>query len=107
MLSGRAAVRPSDRWRGGAFASLFFTDSYAARLFAYEPQLPYAGAFPSFAYHGFRLAMLARWRACAWLEAGLRAGWTHYFNRDHTGSGPQRIDGPDQADVSLQVQLTL
>ena len=106
MLSGRAAARPSERWRAAAFAALFFTDSYAARLFAYEPQLPYAGAFPSFAYHGFRLAALARWHACAWLEAGLRAGWTHYFNRSFISSGPQRIDGPDQADISLQAQLT-
>ncbi len=107
MLSLRASGQGDAPVRASGFAALFFTDNYASRLFAYEPQLRYAGGFPSFAYHGFRLVALADWKAFPFLSIGARAAWTHYFNRRTIGSGTQQIDGPDQADVSVQLRLEL
>ena len=107
MAAARASSRGHGPVRASGFAALFFTDSYGCRLFAYEPQLRYAGGFPSFAYHGFRLVALADWALFPWLSLGARAAWTHYFNRSTISSGTQQIDGPDQADVSLQLRLTL
>lgn len=107
MAAARASSRGHGPVRASGFAALFFTDNYDCRLFAYEPQLRYAGGFPSFAYHGFRLVALADWTLFPWLSLGARAAWTHYFNRSVISSGTQQIDGPDQADVSLQLRLTL
>ena len=42
------------RWQLTTQGSFFCTDDYAARLYVYEPSLPYIGGFPSYYDHGLR-----------------------------------------------------
>lgn len=107
MLSGRASGKFGRRFSVSGFAAVFFTDDYASRLFAYEPQLRYAGGFPAFAYHGVRFCCVGQWKISSAFEAGMRYGLLHYFNRDFIGTGAQRINSPSRNDISLQLRWAL
>lgn len=96
--------KPAARYQVGGFAALFMSDDYQTALYAYEPQLPRQASFPSFYYHGMRLVATFRARLPWGLEAGLRIGSTHYFNRDEISSGAQRIRSSWKNDVSLQLR---
>ena len=103
MLSTRGRIRFSPKLSVHTFASVFFTDDYAARLYAYEPQLQYAASFPTFAYHGARLAGMLQWKFYKKAYVALRYGWLHYFNRNHISSGIQEIASSSKNDLSLQM----
>lgn len=89
------------------FASLFFTDDYASRLFVYEPQLPHSAAFPSFYYHGWRGVVQAQYVFARWWQLGVRCGCTHYFNRKEISSGPMLIASSTKTDLLVQLRYVL
>lgn len=103
MLSARWRYVMGHRLNFQTFGSLFFSDDYASRLYAYEPQLPYAAGFPSFAYHGCRMVGMFQWWFSSHSYAAVRYGWLHYFNRGVISSGPQQIDHSSQNDLGLQL----
>lgn len=103
MLSARWRYALSPQLTLHTFGSLFFSDDYASRLYAYEPQLPYAAGFPSFAYQGCRTVGMLQWRFSAHGYAAVRYGWLHYFNREVISSGPQQINHSSQNDLGLQL----
>jgi len=107
MLSLRARHRIADRLTLAAFAATFFTDDYASRIYAYEPQLRYAAGFPTFAYHGLRCVGMCDWQILRGLHIGIRYGLMHYFNRKEIGSGTQLISASSQNDLSLQLRWQL
>lgn len=103
MLSARGTWRCNAHWQCSAMAALFHTDDYDTRIFAYEPQLPGTGGFPTFAYHGARWVTMVRWSPLRSLSLGLRYGGTRYFNRRTIGSGPALIHSPLKNDLSVQL----
>lgn len=107
MVSSRATWKPSRAFAVKAFASVFFTDSYDAALYAYEPQLRYAMSVPSFAYHGMRGVLLAEARILSWLSAGVRCGSLRYFDRREISSGTERIRSGWKNDLSFQLRFFL
>ena len=102
MLSSRFSWGNAKRLSLDAFAALFST-SADNRLYAYEPQLSYAGAFPSYFHRGFRFVGLCRWKPFDFMQASARFGLLHYFNKDSIASGAQRINSSTKCDLSLQV----
>ena len=102
MLSTRAAYARR-RFSMAAFMAAFFTESYAARLYAYQPQLPYVGGFPSFYHHGLSFVCQASYRLTRNWRFSLRNGFLHYFNRSQIGTGTQAIGSPTKNDVALQM----
>lgn len=107
MLSARGSFAANGGLKLSLFSAVFFTGDYATRLFAYEPQLPQSSSFPTFAYHGLRLAMLAEWKASSRCRFGMRYGLTHYFNRRTIGSGTELIDSSSRNDLSVQLSVRL
>lgn len=107
MCSVRPAWKPGARFSLKGFASVFFTDDYESAVYAYEPQLRRAGAFPSFAYHGARGVVLTDWQPVGWLGVGVRVSATYYFNRDTISQGYAEIGSPYKTDVSVQVRWLL
>lgn len=104
MVSTRTTYSPAAAWTFSLFAATFFTDSYSSRLYAYEPQLRYGGAFPNFAYHGLRTVLLSTYKPFAGrLQLSLRYSLLHCFNRSTISSGTQLIDASSQNDLSLLV----
>ena len=103
MFSSRGRLLLNPHFSAHLFGSVFFTDDYASRLYAYEPQLQYAASFPTFAYHGTRLAGMLQWKFCKDAYVAMRYGWLHYFNRDHISSGIQEIASSSKNDLSVQL----
>ncbi len=103
MASARATAKPSQRWNTALFAAVFRTDNYAARLYAYEPQLLYAGAFPSFYGRGMRIVATATWKILDSLSLSARYGLLKYFDRQEIGTGTQLIAASAKNDVSTQI----
>ena len=103
MLSTRNRLQLHKQISLHTFGALFFTDDYASRLYAYEPQLQYAASFPTFAYHGARVAGVLQWNFGKKGYAALRYGWLHYFNRNEIGTSAQLINHASKQDLSVQV----
>jgi hypothetical protein len=89
------------------FASVFFTDGFSSRIYAYEPQLRYNGGFPTYAYHGMRVVGQLQWEPCKYISLATRYGLLHYFNRESISSGTQQILSPTQNDLWIQVGVKL
>lgn len=104
MPSLRAAWKPGGHFSLKAFFSVFFTDSYDSRLYAYEPQLYRAASFSSFSYHGLRMLVLAGYAPTRRLTLSLRVSSTRYFNRNQIASGTELICSPWKNDLSLQLR---
>lgn len=103
MLSTRAKTSLTRHIDINAFCSIFLTDGYVARLYAYEPQLLYAGSFPTFYDKGTRVVVQARCCIADGLFVAARYGLLYYFNRDSISSGLQEIYSPMKNDISVQV----
>ena len=91
-------------WQISAVAGLFRTDSYDARIYVYERQLPHTFASPMFYGYGLRLALVARASIGRHIQADAKLGYTHYNDREIIGSGLQQIDSPTKTDLSLQMR---
>lgn len=100
----RLAWKPCKTLTTGFSGSLFFTDSYATAVYAYEPRFVYSYSMPALFDHGCRWVALVGWRLLPRLELSARAGMTHFFNRATIGSGNDEIASPTKTDLSLQVR---
>ncbi|MBR1713004.1 MAG: helix-hairpin-helix domain-containing protein [Alloprevotella sp.] len=106
MASARMGIQPSEKLSLRASAAVFFTDDYAAALYAYEPQLRSTFAFPASYYHGCRAAAVLRWQPTRGIGLGLRYALLHFFNRSSIGSGTQEISSPTKQDISIQATFS-
>lgn len=86
MLSTRAQISPSSSWRASAFLSYFSTPSFAARLYAYVPQLPSTGAFPTFYGRGWSGAVVAGWVPSRAWSLSARLSVVHHFVQPHSAN---------------------
>lgn len=101
----RAAYRLNKKLSAAASAVLFFTDDYSSAVYIYEPRLRHTFTNTALYYHGFRIAALASWRVCKWLDLSAKYSCLHYFNKKEISSGPQLISSPTKQDISLQLRL--
>ena len=82
----------------------FYTDSYDARVYAYEPSLLYSFGLTSYSYHGFRGIVMTSWNICKGLTLTGKFGITKYFNRDTIGSGTELIAANHREDLQVMVR---
>ena len=106
MLSEHLTWQPRS-WLLCATAGYFHTDDYASRIYIYERQITYEFSMPSYFGRGLHLAALARKSFGKHLRVTARLGFTRYSDRNTIGTGLQLIDGPQQADLDLQVRWKL
>lgn len=102
MASMRLKANVTNRLNLHFFCSAFITDGYSARLYAYEPQLLYAGSFPSFYDKGTRAVLQAKWQIADGIFIAARYGILKYFNRSSISSGLQAIASSIKNDLSIQ-----
>ena len=107
MLSTRVGWKPLTAFQLKAFTSLFMTDDYDSRVYAYEPQLLHTMSFSTFFNQGWRGVLLVNWQCCKLLTLSLRYGALKYFNRSTQSSGTETIHSSWKNDVSLQVIFKL
>ena len=84
-------------------STLFFTDSYEARLYGYETNLPYTFSSSSYFYKGTRIALAASvpfFRRHLTLNAKIAS--TIYFDRKSIGTALEEIRSNHREDMQLQ-----
>lgn len=82
--------------------AVFATDSYDARLYAYENDVLYASAFPMYNGKGGRSYVNLRYRIGRKTDFWLRYARNRYLNVETVGSGLDQSEGPHRSDIKVQ-----
>ncbi|MCF8217462.1 MAG: helix-hairpin-helix domain-containing protein [Bacteroidales bacterium] len=85
--------------------ALFQTDSYNARLYAYEHDVLYAFSIPAYAYNGFRTYLVFKYEVKENMDFWIKVARSQYVDRQFIGNGLTRIDNPHKTDVKLQIRI--
>jgi hypothetical protein len=87
----------------GRFA-VFRTDSYNARIYAYEYDVLYAFSIPAYYYHGKRTYFLLKYSPSDKIDIWFRIARTYFDNKDVISSGLTEIDSPHKTDIKVQIR---
>ncbi|NBC16140.1 MAG: helix-hairpin-helix domain-containing protein [Bacteroidetes bacterium] len=85
--------------------ALFDTDSYDARVYAYENDLLYTFSVPAFSGRGQRSYALLRWQPLDAVTLQVKYAVTRYENVDTVGSGLDEVDGNRLRELRAQLRL--
>lgn len=94
--------RRTNTLRLTAGLTYFHTDSYSARIYAYEPGMRYSFNMRAFYYHGLRAVALATVPLADGLDVTAKIGCTKYFDRETIGTGLDQILQSHREDIQLQ-----
>jgi Helix-hairpin-helix motif len=85
--------------------AIFDTDTYNARMYAYENDILYVFSVPSYAGRGVRFYFNANYKISSNLEAWFRIGQFYYDDRDVISSGTEEINGRTKTEVKAQLRF--
>lgn len=102
MLSLRLRYAPQTAWHASGFVSLFSSDSFSSRLYAYQPQLPGAGAFPCFYGTGCSGVAIVSWTPSHAWSISTRLALTHHWHI--ATSALSTLSSPETVPPSSSVQ---
>lgn len=101
-------IKPLEKdWSVSFRYSLFQTDSYDTRLYAYENDVPYSFSVPAFSGKGSRFYILLNTKINSRITMLLRYGNTWYSDRDVISSGLDEIDGNKKSDFKAVLKIKL
>lgn len=86
--------------------ALFNTDNYDARVYAYESDVLYYYAIPSYYYKGSRIYFNIRYQYKKWFDVWLKIGQWLYDNRTVVNSGNDEITGNKKTEIRLQMRFS-
>ena len=96
------------RWlRADARLTLFNTDGYASRLYAYENDLTGVFAIPALAGRGVRAYVLLTAKPTEAVTAQLKLATTFLRGVRSVGSGANEVDGSAVRDLGVQVRVRI
>ncbi|MCB9335792.1 MAG: helix-hairpin-helix domain-containing protein [Flavobacteriales bacterium] len=84
---------------------IFETDSYNARIYAYENDVLYAFSIPAYYNRGTRTYLTVRYKVKRGIDLWLRYGLTYYDNVDVISSGLEEIQGNTKSEIKAQVRF--
>ncbi|MCB0774356.1 MAG: helix-hairpin-helix domain-containing protein [Flavobacteriales bacterium] len=84
---------------------VFATDSYDARIYAYESDVPGVFGLPPIYGRGMKWYTMLRWSVARHVDIWARYGITVYTDRTVIGSGMQEIHGDQKSDLKLEMRL--
>ncbi|TDS16008.1 helix-hairpin-helix domain-containing protein [Sphingobacterium paludis] len=84
--------------------AMFHTDSYDARLYAFENDVLYASSFPLYNGKGWRSYANLRYRMTKQVDFWARYSVSSYRNVETVGSGLDRSDGAVRSEVKIQMR---
>jgi len=85
--------------------SIFDTDNFDTRIYAYENDILYEFSIPFYQNRGTRYYVKAKYRFSRLLSAEMRLSRTHLSNQDSSGSAGQLINGPDRTEIKALVRF--
>jgi len=83
--------------------SLFDTDDYNSRIYAYENDLLGTFNIPSFADKGYRTYLMFKYTPFKHLDIWIKYGVTQYSNRETVGSGLYEIQGNHKSEIKAEL----
>jgi hypothetical protein len=86
--------------------AIFETDSYNARMYAYENDVLYAFSVPAYYDKGMRTYLVVSYSFPIGLDVWFRIAQTHLPKRKTIGSDLNEINGNSRTEVKLQVRFT-
>lgn len=87
--------------------ALFDTDTFDARVYAYENDLLYTFSVPAFSGRGQRLYILGRWLPIPRLTVQAKYAVTRYENVQEVGSGLDEVEGNRLRELRLQIRYRM
>lgn len=87
--------------------AMFSTDTYNARLYAYENDIVGLFSFPPYYDRGLRWYAMARWSAARGVDVWFRYGAWIYNDTDRISSGLQETSGNRKSDVKVEIRVRL
>jgi len=90
--------------RGNVRFAVFRTDSYNARLYAYESDVLYANSFPLYNGKGVRTYLNVHFRSTKRTDMWMRYALTRYAGVESVGSGLETSEGQVRSDIKIQMR---
>ena len=90
-----------------ARVAMFSTDSYNARVYAYENDIIGTFSIPPYYGKGMRWYAMARWSVMRGVDIWVRYGAWIYNDSDRISSGLQETSGNRKSDLKLEVRVKL
>lgn len=84
--------------------ALFRTDSYDARLYAYENDVLYANSFPLYNGNGWRSYINVHYKIGRKIDSWARYSVTRYTAAETVGSGLDQSAGPIRSEIKVQLR---
>lgn len=85
--------------------ALFYTDSYNARIYAYENDVLYAFSIPAYFSRGSRFYLTAKYKVARGVDLWLRYARWYYDDRQVISSGLEQINAPHRSEVKVQLRV--
>lgn len=85
--------------------TLFQTQDWDTRIYAYENDVLYYFSIPAFYGRGIRTYAVLRWQVWRNLDLWFKAAHTWYADRDVISSGVSQINGNQRTDLRMQVRF--
>jgi len=87
--------------------ALFQTDSYEARLYAYENDVLYASSIPAYYNNGTRMYLMVKTEITSYIDVWIRLSQTFYKDKQTISSDLDEIDGPAKTDIRVQIMVKI
>jgi len=85
--------------------AIFDTDSYDARIYAYESDILYAFSIPAYYSQGTRTYFNLKYTVGEFMDIWLRYSQTYYSDLDVISSGLNQINGNTKSEIKAQVRI--
>ncbi|CAG0965273.1 hypothetical protein FLAV_00926 [Flavobacteriales bacterium] len=86
--------------------TLFETDSYDSRIYAYENDVLYAFSIPAYYYRGSRSYLIIKYSGIRNVDFWFRIAQTFYNNQTEIGSGLDLINGNTKTEIKAQIRIS-
>jgi hypothetical protein len=93
------------KWEFTGRVAIFSSDSYDARLYAFENDIPGTFSIPPYYGKGMRWYTMVRYSAARGVDLWLRYGAWIYNDQDRISSGLQETNGNRKSDLKLEVRV--
>jgi len=87
--------------------AIFDTETYNARIYAYESDVLYAYSIPAYYYRGTRMYFMIRYKIIKRVDLWLRYSQTYYDNRTTINSGLNEIQGNTKSEIKAQIRIKI
>ena len=87
--------------------AVFETDSYDARIYAYESDILYAFSIPAYYSKGSRTYFNLKYSLGDYIDIWLRYAQTYYSDTNEISSGLTQINGNTKSEIKVQLRIRL